>query len=108
MEPIENKKELVKRLTFLHNEIVKASRDSSRATLDYKVKKRQTLIVELVEGYKLELNEEDIVFLESIKVHSSQLLKEVETEKHNRVIEIIKRKSSKTRVNLYTSIAKHK
>jgi len=108
MDQIENKKELVKRLSILHNEIVNAPRDSSRATLDYKVKKRQTLIVELIEGYKLELNEEDILLLESIKAHSSQLLKEVETEKDNRVIEIIKRKSSKTRVNLYTSIAKHK
>ncbi len=108
MKSVENKKELVKQLSFLNDEIINMPLGASRATLDHKVKKRQNLIIELIERFKLELNEQDMALLESIKEHCSQLLKEVEKEKDSRVKEIIKSKSSKTRINLYSTIAKHK
>ena len=103
-----SKAELFTQINILCEEIELLFDKNGLATLDHKLKNRQELLEELMSNYSSDLDESELDLLH--KIHDqvqldiermSELFKEKEKE-------ILQRKRSGKRMNLYTTIARQK
>lgn len=103
-----DKNTLIGNIQKLTLDIGELSSLDSLATLDYKLKERQKLLVTLFDSFKAELSQGDLILLKSIQKESQSLLSRVESKKIDKGNELIKHKSKGNRIRLYTNIAKQK
>jgi len=103
-----NKTALMNDISSLTDSIDQLVSKESLATLDHKIKQRQTLIEHLFDVYGSELNQDDMAILEKIRQSSAGLLKDMESSKMDKSDEIIQHKNKRSRIRLYTNIAKQK
>jgi len=101
------KAELMQLVDQLTQDIDRKKESENLATLDHLLKKRQTVLEQIFDDYRSDLDQNDIAKLEVILEQSRELSKVMEEKHKQKGDDMIHNKKKGKRIRIYTNIAKH-